>query len=125
MTVHRYIAAGRLPAFKVDRRVRVQKEDVEILLIPIVPQEPGIGGATRDERAGHRREAERPARPLRLTDEERNAILAAIEESRRERIALAAKYKDVLVPSSLELLDEARAQRTRELSWSSSMRRSR
>lgn len=103
----------------------MQKEDVEILLIPIVPQEPGIGGATRDERAGHRREAERPAHPLRLTDEERDAILAAIEESRRERIALAAKYKDVLVPSSLELLDEARAQRTRELSWSSSMRRSR
>lgn len=61
------------------------------------------------------REVERTS-ARRLTEEEKREVLAAIERGKRERAELAAKYRDVPVPSSLELLDEAREERTRQLS---------
>lgn len=112
-TVRRYITAGRLPAVKVGRGVRVHKEAVIDLLFPIVvPKRPG---APDQEKGGHMPEIERMTLPP-LTEEETQAVLAAIEQSKRERADLAAKYRAVPVPSSLGLLDEAREQRTRELS---------
>ncbi|MGI8549861.1 MAG: helix-turn-helix domain-containing protein [Dehalococcoidia bacterium] len=38
-TVRRHIAAGRLPAVRIGRRVRTYKEDVEALATPITPRE--------------------------------------------------------------------------------------
>lgn len=111
-TVRRYITAGRLPAVKVGRGVRVHKEAVIDLLSPIAPKRPG---APDQEKGDHMPEIERMTLPP-LTEEETQAILAAIEQSKRERADLAAKYRAVPVPSSLGLLDEAREQRTRELS---------
>jgi excisionase family DNA binding protein len=111
-TVRRYITAGRLPAVKVGRGVRVRKEAVTDLLFPVVPKR---SDAYPQEKGGHMREIERTTVPP-LTEEEQQQLLAAIKQSKRERAELAAKYRDVPIPSSLDLLDEAREQRTRELS---------
>jgi excisionase family DNA binding protein len=111
ITVRRYITDGRLPAVRVGRRVRVRKEAVEDLLSPIIPSR---AGASAKGKRGHVNEIERATvRPL--TDKEKREILATIEKAKRERAELAAKYHDVPVPFTLELLDEAREQRTREL----------
>lgn len=114
MTVRRYITAGKLPAVKVGRRVRVRKEAVEGLLSPITPKRPDAE-TTIQEEGDPMREVERTS-ARRLTEEEKREVLAAIERGKRERAELAAKYRDVPVPSSLELLDEAREERTRQLS---------
>lgn len=111
-TVRRYITAGWLPAVKVGRGVRVHKEAVIDLLSPIAPKRPNVPD---QEKGGHMPEIEHLTVPP-LTEEETQAVLAAIEQSKRERADLAAKYRAVPVPSSLELLDEEREQRTRELS---------
>jgi excisionase family DNA binding protein len=110
-TVRRYIHAGQLPAFKVGRQVRIRKTAVENLLSPITPTRPG---AKTQEKGSHMRETERTTVPP-LTEEEQRQVLAAIEQAKRERAELAAKYRAIPVPSSVELVDEARAQRTREL----------
>lgn len=111
-TVRRYITAGRLPAVKVGRGVRVHTEAVIDLLSPIAPKRPG---APDQAKGGRLPEIEGMTVPP-LTEEETQAVLVAIEQSKRERADLAAKYRAVPVPPSLELLDEAREQRTRELS---------
>ena len=110
-TVRRYVSAGQLPAFKVGRGVRIRKEAIEDFLTPVVPTRPG---ATTQEEGGPMRAIERTSGPLRTREEQRQ-VLAAIEQGKRERAELAAKYRALLVPSSVELLEEARAQRTREL----------
>jgi excisionase family DNA binding protein len=110
-TVRRYIAARRLPAVKVGRGVRVRKEAVADLLVPVLPKRPD---ASPQEQGGPMRRIERTP-VLRLTDAEKQAVLAAIERARRLRAELAAQQGGELVPSSLELLDAAREQRTREL----------
>ncbi|MBI4493356.1 MAG: methionine adenosyltransferase [Chloroflexi bacterium] len=43
ITVRRYIAAGRLPAVRVGRGVRVRKEAVEQFLAPVTPERAGLG----------------------------------------------------------------------------------
>jgi excisionase family DNA binding protein len=111
MTVRRYIKSGRLPAVRFGRRVRVRKESLDHRLRPVTPRE---GDAAR-EGGGRMREIERPAVP-RLTDEKQRGVLGAIEQAKRERAELAATYREVPVPSTLELLDEAREQRAREFS---------
>ena len=110
-TVRRYISAGQLPAFKVGRGVRIRKEAIENFLTPVTPTCPG---ATAQEEGGPMRAIERTSVPL-LTSEEQRQVLAAIEQGKRERAELAARYRELPVPSSVELLEEARAQRTREL----------
>jgi excisionase family DNA binding protein len=37
MTVRRYIRSGRLPAVRVGRQIRIQKDDAEALTTPIAP----------------------------------------------------------------------------------------
>jgi excisionase family DNA binding protein len=113
-TVRRYITAGQLPAVKVGRGVRVRKEALETLLAPVTPRRPGVGASHTQEKGGPMRERERSI-VSRLTEQDQHAVLAAIEQARRLRAELAAQRGGTSVPSSLELLDEAREQRTREL----------
>lgn len=42
ITVRRFIASGRLPAVRVGRRVRVRREEIEALLVPVALNEPPL-----------------------------------------------------------------------------------
>lgn len=116
ITVRRQIAAGRLPAVKIGRHVRVKKEAVESLLSPIRPKLPGQPPATLQEQGGGRKEL-RPIVPHLLTAAEKRRGLAALENLHRLQDELLKKTGGELVtPPSWELLDEARDQRSRDLS---------
>jgi excisionase family DNA binding protein len=114
ITVRRYIAAGRLPAVRVGKGIRVRREAVDDLITPVVPtRDPR--GSDDQEQGGRLRQSERTAIP-RLTDAETQQVLAAIETARRLRAELTAQHAGELVPSSVDLLHAAREQRTRERS---------
>jgi excisionase family DNA binding protein len=112
-TVRRYITAGRLPAVKVGRAVRVRKEAVETLLVPIAPRPPAAGA--KQERGSGMKETERFVPPP-LTAEERARGLAAVERLTRLQDELLARRGGKPFSPAWELLEEARAQRSRERS---------
>jgi excisionase family DNA binding protein len=110
-TVRRYISAGQLPALKFGRRVRIRKEAVEGLLSPVTPKPPH---AKKQEEGGRMAETER-AVIARLTDEQVEQALAAVEQARRSQEEQLARRNGELFSPSWELLNEARDQRTRDL----------
>jgi excisionase family DNA binding protein len=109
-TVRRYISTGQLPALKFGRRVRIRKEAVEGLLAPVTPTHPG---AKALEKGGDLKETDW-AVPRRLTPEERERGLAAVERFRQLQEELLAKRGGRLFSPSWELLNEARDQRSRD-----------
>ena len=104
-TVWRWIEAGTLPAYRVGSRgVRLKRAELEQVVTPLT-----VGQRQGESMAQAEQIQIRP-----LTPQERERGLQALEELRRMRDEIAAKY-GTLTPASWELLNEARDERTAEL----------
>lgn len=114
MTVRRYITAGKLPAVKVGRRVRVRKEAVEGLLAPIAPKRPDADTIIREEGGGMKEMEPFVARPL--TTEERARGLAVVETLKRLHDQMLAERNGVPFSPAWNLINEARDERGRDSS---------
>jgi excisionase family DNA binding protein len=107
-TIWRWIDQGTLPAYRVgQRRVRLKSTDVARLITPARPSEEKGGGLAQSER-------ERLARPL--TKKEKEQALAALEAAKQLQQQILARHGlKQFTPSSHELLDEARDERTSQM----------
>jgi excisionase family DNA binding protein len=106
-SIRRWIDAGDLPAHRVgQRRVLVKRADLANLISP-VRAEAGKGVSME--------QSERILIP-KLTPEEQRRALEAMEAASRLRAAMLAKRGGKPFPPSWELLNEARDERTRQLS---------
>jgi excisionase family DNA binding protein len=106
MTVRRYIAAGRLPAVRVGRRVRVERDAVQALVEPFKPGIAPDSGFGSGDRQPHIR---------RLTDQEVQQGLAAMKEAARLREEMRARRGGATMPESWALIREAREERDAQL----------
>lgn len=103
-TIRRWIREERVPAYRLgQRRVLLKRGDLETLIEPVRPRYITI--ETDIERVRNRR----------LTKEQQERALAAIERIQQRARDLKASAKGHPVTPALQLLDEARAQRDREL----------
>ena len=106
ITIRRYIASGRLPAVRVGRLVRLDREAVEALVEPIKPDvEPRSMNGARHKRLFVRR----------LTDKEVQQGLAAMQQAEHLREEMRARRGGVTMPESWELIREARQERDEQL----------
>lgn len=106
-TIRRWIGDGDLPAYRVGhRRVRVRKPDLARLVVPVRGEAKQPGALDQHGR---------PI-PRRLTDEERQQWLAAIEESKRLHAEQLARRGGKPFSPSWVLINEARDERSRQLS---------
>ncbi len=106
-TIRRWIGEGDLPAYRVGRRrVRVRKPDLARLIAPV--QEGERGRPLAVDQYG------RPI-PRRLTDEERQQGLAALEEAARFQAEMLERRGGEPFSPSWILINEARDERTRDL----------
>jgi excisionase family DNA binding protein len=107
-TIWRWIDQGQLLAYRVgQRRVRLKSADVARLITPARQSE---------EKGGAREQSEHEwlARPL--TKQEKQQALAALEAAEQLQQQILARHGlKQFTPSSHELLDEARDERTRQL----------
>jgi excisionase family DNA binding protein len=104
-TVRRWIAQGKLPAYRVgDKGVRVKQADLALVATPM---------RTQDKKGGVGEAADLGIRPL--TREEQQRGLQALEELRRMRAADLERRGGKLYPDSTELIRQMRRERTREL----------
>jgi excisionase family DNA binding protein len=105
-TIRRWIDAGQLPAHRVgQRRVLVRRVDLEQAVRPAHDTKPGSLAADP--------ELARLFQPI--TPEERRQGLAAVERARRSQAEQLAKRGGVPYPSSWELINELRDERSRQL----------
>jgi excisionase family DNA binding protein len=104
-TIRRWIDQGKLPAYRLGpKRIAIKQGDVSRVLAPRESQRPDTS---------ERWVSGMPSVP-RLTVEEAERGLRALDELRRVRMAEVTKH-GLVTPPSWVLLEEARAQRTREL----------
>lgn len=106
VTVRRWINEGRLPAYRVgEKAVRIRHDDLAHLLTP-------LGGDRKQE--SHTVGSDQ-ALTRSLSDEEQRQARRAIANVRRLRAATLASRGEERVPDSVELIRQAREERTREL----------
>jgi excisionase family DNA binding protein len=112
-SIRRWIDAGDLPAHRVgQRRVLVKRADLANLITP-ARVEPKLSQAeTQGDALDH---AERLVIP-KLTPEEQRQALEALERARKHAAELLRRKGQYRGPESWELLNEARDERTRQLS---------
>ncbi len=105
-TIWRWINRGELPAYRVGQRgIRLKTGELARLVTP----------ARQEREKGERMiQKERP-RLGPLTAREQKQLLAAIEEARRLQAELLSSRSGKPFPSSSDILDELREQRTRDL----------
>lgn len=107
-TLWRWIDRGDLPAYRVGRRrVRIKKSDVEDRLVSARAPRPIQGQPIYTSLADI---------PRRLTPEEQARGLAALERLREIHARMLRERGGELFPSSSDLINEARDERTRQLS---------
>jgi excisionase family DNA binding protein len=109
-TVRRYIHAGRLPAVRIGRHVRIDRSAIEAFAEPVAP--------TRPEPAAPRQEILTGPAPIpipRLTEEEKRRALETIAELDRFRREVAARHGVEKFPESWPDIRAAREERDREL----------
>jgi excisionase family DNA binding protein len=107
ITIRRYIASGRLPAVRVGRRVRVQREAVEAFIEPAVPRVvQQADGAEKSPTAFI-------VSPL--TDEEVRQGLAAIKLAQQLTEKMRAERGGKSGPESWPLIREAREERAGQI----------
>jgi excisionase family DNA binding protein len=105
-TIRRWIAQDRLPAYRVgQRRIAVKRGDVARLITPAVSAMANGGRAASPDAESVRR----------LTPEEQERGLAAIEDLQRLHQELDAKYGRQLSAPSWKLLQTARGERSQQL----------
>ncbi len=108
-TIWRWIDLGRLPAYRVgQRRIRLKSSEVADLITPARALEGREG-------AFEQRKREQLARPL-TTQEKEHALAALAAAEQLQQQILARDGVKQFTPSSSELLDELRDERTRQLS---------
>ncbi|MCC6629350.1 MAG: helix-turn-helix domain-containing protein [Chloroflexi bacterium] len=113
-TIRRHINAGRLPAVRVGRSVRIRQEAVEGFLTPVVPAP--LDALAAHQESGADQIAKNRATIPPMTDAQVQQALAAVEKMRRVQADQLARRGGAPYAPSWELLEEARDQRTRELS---------
>lgn len=103
-TLRRWIREERIPSYRLgQRRVYLKRTELQSLITPI--QRRSITIETDIERVRNRR----------MTREQQERALAAIERIQQRAHALHASRKGESLIPALQLLDEARADREREL----------
>lgn len=104
-TIRRWIDQGRLPAYRVGtRQLRLRRADLDRL---VVPDPRGSDEAAESSLEVLRRELMTP-----LTPEERRRGLEILEEAQRKHAELVVRWGGPAEPSSAELLNEIRDERT-------------
>ena len=106
-TIRRWIRQGDVPAHRIGRRrVALKRDDLSSL---ITPARPGI--ETSGEMAGDQK-----WQPRRLTPEEKQQALEAMDRARRHADETQARRGGKLFPPSWITINEQRDERTRQLS---------
>jgi excisionase family DNA binding protein len=106
-TIRRWIDSGELPAHRIgERRILIKRADLAKLITPARAQQEKAGGMSRSDRLDIPR----------LTDKEKQQALEALERAQRDGATLLEPQGQYQGPESWELLDEARQERTRQLS---------
>ena len=109
-TIRRWIASGRLPAFRLGRRRLALKEsDVAAMFAPVHD----LGGGMREAHILYTPDG-RPYLPP-LTPEERQRIREFLESTERWHAEQLERRGGVPFSPSWELLNEARDERTEQL----------
>jgi excisionase family DNA binding protein len=105
-TIRRWIREGMLPAYRIgQRRVALKRSDVASLIAPVRTGEESGQAMAPEERPQFRR----------LTAEEQQRGLAAVEQLKRFHRELLEERGGKPFPESWRLLDEARDERSRQL----------
>lgn len=107
VTIRRFIASGRLPARRVGRHVRVEREAAEAFAEPVVTGErkPPYTSSPEEIRA-----ALRP-----MTDEEVAQTLAALKRAKETADWIQEQHGRKLLPESWPMIREDREERARQL----------
>ena len=106
-TVRRWIREGDVPAYRIGRRrVALKRDDLSELITPARP-----GMETSGEVVG-----DQNWEPRRLTPEEQQRALEALDRARRHAAETTARRGGKLFPSSWITINEQRDERTRQLS---------
>jgi excisionase family DNA binding protein len=105
-TIRRWIANGKLPAYRVgDKGVRIRYDDVIRLITPL---------SSSAEQGGRAKEAV-GFTPRRLTPEEQKRALAAIDAAEKLQAKIRAQNRGKPFPDSASLIRAERERRTRQL----------
>jgi excisionase family DNA binding protein len=106
-TVRRWIRDGDVPAYRIGRRrVALKRDDLSNLITPARP-----GMETSSEVVGDER-----WEPRRLTPEEQQQALEALDRAQRHAEETRARRGGKLFPPSWITINEQRDERTRQLS---------
>jgi excisionase family DNA binding protein len=106
-TVRRWIREGDVPAYRIGRRrVALKRDDLSNLITPTGP-----GMETSDKVVG-----DQTWEPRRLTPEEQQQALEALDRAQRHAAEIQARRGGKLFPPSWITINEQRDERTRQLS---------
>ncbi|MGH2617424.1 MAG: helix-turn-helix domain-containing protein [Thermomicrobiales bacterium] len=105
-TVRRWIREGDIRAYRLgQRRIGIRRTDLDALVTPVHPGAERVSEMTGDEQTAIRR----------LTPEEIQRGLEALERARVLREEITARRGGKPFPPSWEILNELRDERTRQL----------
>jgi excisionase family DNA binding protein len=105
-TIRRWIDAGLLPSYRMGRRrLLIKRGDLANMITPARPARPNTGPVGTTDQVVIPK----------LTPEQQRQMLAALETARRHSAELLKYRAGQPVPESWELLNEARDERTRQL----------
>ncbi len=106
-TVRRWIRDGDVPAYRIGRRrVALKRDELSNLIRPARPEEATSGNLVDDEKW----------EPRRLTPEEQQRALEAMDRAKRHAEEIQARRGGKLFPPSWITINEQRDERTRQLS---------
>ena len=106
-TIRRWIREGDVPAYRIGRRrVALKRDDLSNLITPT-----GLGMETSGKVVG-----DQNWKPRRLTAEEQQRALEALERAQRHAAETTARRGGKLFPPSWITINEQRDERTRQLS---------
>jgi excisionase family DNA binding protein len=106
-TVRRWIREGDIPAYRIGRRrVALKRDDLSGLITPARPDMETSGEVVGDEKW----------KPRRMTPEEQQRALEALDRARRHAEETRARRGGKLFPPSWITINEQRDERTRQLS---------
>jgi excisionase family DNA binding protein len=105
-TVRRWIREGDVRAYRLgQRRIGIRRADLDTLITPVHPSAERVSKMTGDEQTEIRR----------MTPEEQQRGLAALEHARRLNEEILAERGGKPFSPSWEILNELRDERTRQL----------
>lgn len=106
-TVRRWIREGDVPAYRIGRRrVALKRDDLSNLITPARPGMETSGKVVDDQKW----------EPRRLTPEEQQRALEALDRAQRHAAETTARRGGKLFPPSWITINEQRDERTRQLS---------